>query len=100
MAVLPVPIVAERTIEYPEPNPHEEYHVRAPGPDYFDRYARHFEAVEVRQSADFPARHQCYVYEDRSRWPLPECPLLPAMDGERHEDRVPICFVARPASNR
>jgi len=38
IAVLPVPLVAEKTVDYPEPNPHEAYHVRAPGNDYYDRY--------------------------------------------------------------
>jgi SAM-dependent methyltransferase len=43
MAILPVPIYSEKTIEYPEPNPHEFFHVRAPGTDYFDRYERYFQ---------------------------------------------------------
>lgn len=42
IAILPVPLVAEKTIEYSEPNPNETYHVRAPGFDYFDRYDRYF----------------------------------------------------------
>lgn len=94
IAVLPVPIVAPATIEYPEPNPHEEYHVRAPGPDYFDRYRSHFAKVEICLSSDFPEKHQCFIYEDRSRWPLPECPLLPSAAGERHGDIVPVCYVS------
>ncbi|MGH9507921.1 MAG: class I SAM-dependent methyltransferase, partial [Terriglobales bacterium] len=32
IAVLPVPVVSPRTIEYPAPNPREAGHVRAPGP--------------------------------------------------------------------
>jgi predicted SAM-dependent methyltransferase len=96
IAVLPVPIVAKLTIEYPEPNPFEEYHVRAPGPDYFNRYNPHFQTVQVYHSSDFPEKHQCFIYEDRSVWPTAQCPLLPKMLGKRHEDIVPVCFVTSP----
>ena len=54
VAVLPVPIVSERTIEYPEANPHEGGHVRAPGLDYFDKYKQFFGRVEVYSSESFP----------------------------------------------
>ena len=97
IAVLPVPVVAFTTIEYPEPNPHEEYHVRAPGPDYFDRYAPRFSTVEIHRSSDFPDKNQCHIYEDRTRWPRPEFPLLPAQSGTRHEEYVPICFAGQVA---
>lgn len=97
IAVLPVPIVAPRTVEYPEPNPHETFHVRAPGPDYFERYREVFPRVDVYGSGDFPERYQLYVYEDRTRWPTAECPLRPPMHGERHQDFVPVCHVP-PAS--
>ncbi len=93
IAVLPVPIVAPATIEYPEPNPNETFHVRAPGPDYFDRYERWFARVERHTSEALPERFQPYVYEDRSRWPTAECPLRPPMPGERHADVVPVCYV-------
>lgn len=93
VAVLPVPIVAEKTIEYPEPNPNETFHVRAPGLDYFDRYERWFAAVERHRSDSVPERFQPWIYEDRSRWPTPECPLRRPMPGERHVDVVPVCRV-------
>ena len=49
IAILPVPIYSEKTIEYPEPNPHESYHVRAPGMDYFDQIRTpFFESREVQ----------------------------------------------------
>jgi SAM-dependent methyltransferase len=93
MAILPVPIVAQETVEYPEPNPSEAYHVRAPGLDYFKRYERHFARV-VRFGSDLlPAKHQPFIYEDRTRWPSKESPLRPAMRGERHADVVPVCYV-------
>lgn len=91
IAILPVPLVAERTIEYPAPNPHESYHVRAPGVDYFDRYKRHFSKVEQFSSESLPKKYQLFVYEDRTLWPTRECPLRPAMQGEKHIDIVPVC---------
>jgi SAM-dependent methyltransferase len=93
IAILPVPLVAKKTIEYPEPNPHETYHVRAPGLDYADRYTLYFSKVEKFKSDSLPEKYQLYVYEDRSMWPTPECPLRPAMQGEKHIDIVPVCYV-------
>lgn len=91
IAILPVPLVSQKTIEYPEPNPNEAGHVRAPGFDYFDRYLPHFSRVETHSSDAFPEKHQLYVYEDRRKWPNAECPLRQAMEGERHIDVVPVC---------
>jgi SAM-dependent methyltransferase len=93
IAILPVPIIAEKTIEYPEPNPNETYHVRAPGIDYFERYERHFSRVEKFSSDSLPMQYQLFEYEDRSQWPTKECPLLPSMQGEKHIDVVPVCYV-------
>lgn len=92
MAVLPVPIVCDKTIEYPEANYYEAGHVRAPGPDYFERYKEYFGRVEVYASESFPPKYQVFVYEDRNRWPTPECPLRPPMQGTRHSDFVPVCY--------
>lgn len=97
IAILPVPIVADRTIEYPEPNPHESDHVRAPGLDYFERYRKHFAKVECIRSSQIPRRYQPYVYEDRTGWPNGLSPLRPAMTGKRHEDVVPVCYVRTAA---
>jgi SAM-dependent methyltransferase len=94
IAILPVPIVAHETVEYPEPNPSEAHHVRAPGVDYFRRYERHFARV-VRFSSDLlPAKHQPFIYEDRTQWPTEASPLRPAMLGERHVDIVPVCYAS------
>jgi SAM-dependent methyltransferase len=93
IAILPVPLVAEKTIEYSVPNPHEFYHVRAPGFDYFDRYDRYFSKVDKISSDSLPSRHQLFVYENRSQWPTKECPLRPSMQGEKHIDIVPVCYV-------
>ena len=93
IAILPVPVVSPRTIEYPEPNPFESGHVRAPGPDYFDRYRQFFSDVRVYTSSDFPDEHQTYVYEDRSQLPTSESPLREPIPGGKHEDFVPVCVV-------
>jgi SAM-dependent methyltransferase len=92
IAVLPVPVVADQTVEYPAPNPHESGHVRAPGYDYFDRYRTHFARVDLIDSRGFPAEYQLFVYEDRSMYPTAACPLRRPVAGERHHDVVPICY--------
>ena len=93
VAILPVPVVCNKTIEYPEANPHEAYHMRAPGLDYFEKYKPCFSRVEVRTSDSVPEKYQPFIYEDRSVWPTKECPLRLPMRGERHSDVVPICYV-------
>jgi hypothetical protein len=80
-------------VEYPAPNPHEADHVRAPGPDYFDRYRRYFSRVDTVDSASLPDEYQPFIYESRSQWPTPECPWRPPMPGDKHVDIVPICYV-------
>ncbi len=92
VAILPVPVVCEKTIEYPEANPNEAYHMRAPGLDYFERYGTHFGKVDVRTSNLLPEKHQPFIYEDRSVWPTEACPLRPPMSGEKHADFVPVCY--------
>jgi len=91
IAILPVPIVGEKTVEYREANPHEAYHMRAPGFDYHEKFKPYFSLVETRTSESLPEKYQPFIYEDRSGWPTPEMPLRPAMAGRRHIDIVPIC---------
>ena len=92
MAILPVPVVSEKTVEYPEPNPNEAYHIRAPGMDYFEKYEQLFSRVEKFTSDSLPEKYQLFIYEDRSQWPTKECPLRPSMEGEKHIDIVPVCY--------
>ena len=94
IAVLPVPIVSDVTVEYGAPNPDEHDHVRAPGLDYFERYRPVFGQIDVYESASFPEKHQLYVYEDRSCWPTPKLPKRRRMLGKKHSDYVPVCCVA------
>lgn len=93
IAILPVPIVSEKTVEYPEPNQNESCHMRAPGPDYFGRYTPHFSRVEKYSSVSFPGKYQVYIYEDRSVQRMAANTLLLPMPGEKHADYVPVCYV-------
>jgi SAM-dependent methyltransferase len=93
IAILPVPIVAETTVEYLQANPFEAGHVRAPGRDYYQRYTKYFSSVEVVSSDSFSERYQPFVYEDRSGWPTSNMPLRRAMPGIRHAETVPVCRV-------
>ena len=92
IAILPVPIVADQTVEYPEPVATELYHARASGLDYFDRYRNVFARVDVITSDDAPAQYQCYVFEDRTGFPNSVSPYRPPQQGSRHLDAVPICY--------
>jgi SAM-dependent methyltransferase len=91
VAILPVPIVCKTTVEYPEPNPLEDFHVRAPGEDYYDRYTSYFGSGEKITSDDLPKKYQTYIYEDRSCWPSGQCPHRPGMEGDVHADIIPVC---------
>jgi SAM-dependent methyltransferase len=91
IAILPVPICVDRTIEYGAPVIQEDEHMRAPGLDYFDRYRAVFDRVDVYTSKDFPEKYQVWDHEDRTGYPRPEVPLRTAMIGPRHLDAVPVC---------
>jgi SAM-dependent methyltransferase len=93
LAILPVPVVGDRTVEYAEPNPVEHGHVRAPGLDYYDKYRKVFSDVEVFSSEEFEPIYQVFVYEDRSHWPTPQMPQRLPSYGPRHADFVPVCRV-------
>ena len=92
-AILPVPMLAPATVEYPEllEDTGGKFW-RAPGPDYYDKCREAFSRVEVYASTDFPEKYQLYIYEDRTQWPTPEMPLRPRMEGERHLDLCPVCY--------
>ncbi|OGB98575.1 methyltransferase type 11 [candidate division KSB1 bacterium RBG_16_48_16] len=93
IAILPIPIIVEKTVEYPQPNRYGHHHVRAPGTDYFQKYERHFSRVERFSSDSLPGKYQLFIYEDRSRWTTKKCPLRPSTQGEKHIDIVPVCYV-------
>ena len=92
IAVIPVPIMSKKTVEYPAPNPHEHNHVRSPGEDYYEkRYRIYFNTIEFYKSSDFNEKYQLYIYEDRSKR-LKTMPLRPSVSGVRHIDIVPVCY--------
>lgn len=93
IAILPVPILGKKTIEYPAANPHEWDHVRCPGEDYYDRYLQFFSVVKQYTSTDFSDINQIFIYEDRTVWPNEPCPLRPPTEGEKHIDTIPVCYV-------
>jgi SAM-dependent methyltransferase len=88
-AVLPVPIVCQSTIEFPHVVDTEYGHVRAPGPDYFDRFGDLFD-VETYTSEDLDDHNQVWVYEDRSHYPTKWAPYRTPSPGKRHVDIVPV----------
>jgi SAM-dependent methyltransferase len=93
IAVLPVSVVCQKTVEYSEANPYESHHVRASGMDYFERFEKYFSKVEKISSDSLPKKYQLFIYEDRSVWPTKECPLRPGTPGKKHPDIVPVCYV-------
>jgi SAM-dependent methyltransferase len=92
IAILPVPVFGPTTIEYPCAVATEEYHVRAPGADYFERYRSAFKTVDVKSSKDYLNAYQLYLYEDRSMYPTANCPYKQPQLGDRHVEYVPICY--------
>lgn len=94
VAVLPVPMVNETTVEYPAPNHFEDYHVRAPGPDYYDRYLASFGSVRRFTSANFDPVHQVQLLEDRTIFPNERFPHRQSAGGDAHGDVVAIAYKA------
>jgi hypothetical protein len=84
-----VPIVCQTTIEFPHVVDTEYGHVRAPGPDYFDRFAELFD-IETFTSEDLDDHYQVWVYENRSRYPTKWAPYRTPSPGKRHVDIVPV----------
>lgn len=93
MAMLPVPIYSEKTVEFSVPDPHEFGHVRAPGLDYFDRYERYFAKVERFDSGSKPEKYQVFIYRDNSHLSKTEYPWPSPMQCEKLTDVVPVCYV-------
>jgi ubiquinone/menaquinone biosynthesis C-methylase UbiE len=93
VAVLAVPIIGEKTIEYSEANINEYNHMRSPGLDYFCKFDRYFSRIEKFSSESQPEIHQTFVYEDRTQWPTKNCPNRLSMQGEKHNDYAFVCYV-------
>lgn len=93
VAVLPIPILGDQTIDYPTSVSSEWGNWHGPGWDYEKRFQEAFNKVEWYRSTDAPARSQTFLYEDRSRWPTPTYPYRRPSPGAVHEDGIPICWV-------
>ena len=92
IAIIPVPILSKKTVEYGLANHYEsEGHVRCPGKDYYKRYRDYFNSVKLYTSKDFNKKYQLYVYENRTKWPK-TMPLRPTTPGVKHIDIVPVCY--------
>lgn len=93
IAILPVPIICEHTIEYDEPDPSQDYHVRAPGLDYYDRYKKFFSSIKMVSSFDVDENNQPFVYlKDEyvirdGDWVHPYW-----VEGRKFIDNIPICY--------
>jgi SAM-dependent methyltransferase len=80
IASVPIPIEAERTIEYPTPQ--ERGHVRAPGLDYYeDRLGSLFTEIRIFTSSDYPWEYQLWAYS-----PIRANAYRPALPGKRHAE--------------
>ncbi|MGD9200538.1 MAG: class I SAM-dependent methyltransferase [Chitinispirillia bacterium] len=81
IAVLPVPVNGEKTVEYDKPNEAEEGHVRQPGFDYFKKYSKFFEKVEIYSSNDFDNKYRVAVIskDKNNKWFI-------------SKDYVPLCI--------
>jgi SAM-dependent methyltransferase len=84
LAIIEVPIVSDRTVEYPSPNPYEYGHVRAPGQDYYSRFEDLFSELEIITSDSIPSEYQPYVYCNWTIFPTEESPLRRPIQGKRH----------------
>jgi SAM-dependent methyltransferase len=82
-AILPVPRVTDKTIEYGRAKPEDEDHWRLVGYDYYNRYEKFFDTVKLYHSHDFPEKFQTYVYD--------------TIKNKRFEDEVPVCSKAAAA---
>ncbi|MBN3039975.1 MAG: class I SAM-dependent methyltransferase [Candidatus Omnitrophica bacterium] len=92
IAILTVPVIGEKTIEYPEPNPSEDGHIRCPGYDYFQRYKSFFSKIIIYTSKDFSKKYQLYVNQNRMDFSRKDMPLRPAVAGKKYLEFVPVCY--------
>jgi SAM-dependent methyltransferase len=86
-----VPIVADMTVEYVTRNSREYGHVRAPGPDYYAKFAGLFQSIIEISSDQAPAVNQPFLYESRTCFPNRNAPERPGQSGTKHGDII-ACF--------
>ena len=83
IALLPVPVTSDKTVEFDRVNLRAYGHVRSPGLDYFEKYRELFSNVELHSSDEYPDEHQTALYEWRK-----------GTDKEfiRRPEFVPVCY--------
>ena len=84
LAVIEVPVMSEATVEYPQANPCEYEHVRAPGRDYYHKFQNLFSTMELYDSSFFPVCYQLYVYIDLTGFPTEQSPYRKPVAGKKH----------------
>lgn len=93
IAIIPVPIFGSVTIEYSEPDPTQDYHVRAPGVDYYDRYENIFSSIVIVSSFDAEPSIQPFIYsQDVYATCADECAHPYWVEGRKFIDKIPICY--------
>jgi len=93
LAIIEVPITSVKTIEYDKPNPLAHGNVRAPGLDYYDKFADLFEHLKKITSEDVSSKYQPFIYCDWTGFPTPESPLREPIPGKRHPIIVAVYYV-------
>lgn len=86
IAVLPVPLMRERTLDLSERNPVSRL-MHEPGLDYFQRMEEHFRRVDVIRSEQVDPRHQPFVRCADHSVSMPV-----RYDEGVFVDMVPVCY--------
>jgi SAM-dependent methyltransferase len=91
IAIIPVPIIGEKTVEYEEPDPNDSFHIRCPGMDYYDKYKDYFSKIRFFKSYDFDEAYQLYRYDNILKKPEATSLRAPGLK-RRYVDIVPVCY--------
>ena len=86
VAVLPVPVMRERTVDLAQRDPVSRL-MHEPGLDYFERMEEHFRCVDIVRSEQVDARHQPFV---RCRAGTVSMPVMYRKGV--FVDMVPVCY--------
>jgi SAM-dependent methyltransferase len=100
VAFVAVPVVGPTTVEYPSANPYEDFHVRAPGHDYYNRLLGAFNWFVPLDSHRVSARYQPFYREDRSKFPNSVAPHRLPEEGESHPECVAVAGHDRAVEER
>ncbi|TDQ47613.1 class I SAM-dependent methyltransferase [Permianibacter aggregans] len=87
LAILPVPFVHEKTVEFGAPDPSTQMR-REAGLDYYQRFEQYFSRVEIFDARNYPAEHQLLTNNGAKAASMPYF----VKDGWS-SDVVPFCYV-------